>query len=234
MRTFGSIREKNALWLASGGQEKDLKLFENCVSTPVFSEVPDSATILEFFAPPELHLMIGTFNHFFKEMCKFYPDEMATWANQLKCVPEGRSADFNGNSSKKLLKNIAVLRQICKDKLLGDFIFYIDILGALNIVVESCFGSELLPDYEEKIFHMKELVDTNKVKYFPRLHILFEHVIQFLYYYEVGLAVFSEQATESVHHVWKELIKNYKCSPKSSNYADSMKRAVACFNVMNL
>lgn len=235
IRTLGRIRSQNRAWVTSGGRLKDLKLFESCVGTPVFDGVDDDATVEELIAPPELHLLIRIFNHLFRGLSEYYSIEMMQWAASHNCSPDAANGDFNGNSSKKLLSHVSDLKSI----VCADLHYYVNVLSAFNLVVEACFGYDLADEWEERFDHLDYLLKKSKnegkpITYFPSLHILMKHVPKFLSFHDIGLAVFSEQATESIHHKWSEFIANYKTSPTNSNFSTKILTACAQFNAQNL
>lgn len=109
-----------------------------------------------------------------------------------------------------------------------------DIMGATNRVVESCFGEKLATDYEKKIDHLKWLFVENGLKITPKLHILFEHVNQFLRGKTKGLGQYSEQAAESLHYEFGEFFKNYKSKADSPQKEQKARSAIIQLNAKNI
>lgn len=228
-RTFGDIREQNKKWLESGGDKKRLSEFKNCIGVPVFKDTPDEATTMEFAAPNELHLMTGGLNTFCKQIEKFDKDGVNNWSKSHNAKKSGMSGDFNGNDSRKLLKNYESLRKF----IITDADHYVSILGAFNNVVEACFGQVLLPDWKQKLEIFTSLLHLYNIKFTPKLHIIVFHIMEFIEMYETALGIYSEQAAESVHHDWKIFYQNYTGNAGQSS-SRSLLSAVIKFNTLNM
>lgn len=230
MRTFGMIKMNHQAWKKSGENDKQLSLFKNCVEVPIFDEVEDFAPVLDIIAPGELHLMTGVTMHILKIIRKLDPDGFDAWIKSLCITADARSGDYNGNSIKKILNN----SQKLKNFLDSSMHYFADILGSLKNLVESCFGYNLDTKYEEKLEHFRWIVNANDIPFTPKLHILLEHVPEFLAKHNIGLAAVSEQALESLHHQWKNFFCNYKLSSTSDGYASALIRGVTKFNAKNI
>lgn len=230
VRTFGSIRNDHKKWLTAGAKKLDLKKFNNCVDLPVFKDVEDLARIIEFLPPSELHLLIGIVSHFHEILVKVDEDAVKKWLNAAHVTIDGNVSGFKGNSSRKLLTHLDVLREA----LIGDAHYYVDVLGAFNNVVESSFGVERKHDYSETIQHFKYLLNLHNISKTPKIHEVVEHVQEFLEENDYGLGYYSEQAFESIHTVWQTFFANYCSNPGNSNYLSALHRAVINFNAENI
>lgn len=228
-RTVGSIRDQNDKWLKSGGIKKKLSEFQNCFETPVFEDTPNEASVIELLAPNELHLMTGDFNYLYKQMEKIDKDNVDNWSQSHHARKSGMSGDFNGNDTRKLLRNYESLRNF----LIPDAHYFASIIGALNNVVTSCFGQVLKPNWKEAIDHFAWLLQEHGIPFTPKLHITIYHIPEFIEMHETALGPFSEQAAESLHHQWEKFYMNFaSCSHET--YGQSFLKAVVKFNTMNV
>ena len=64
---------------------------------------------------------------------------------------------FNGNDSRKLLKNVSVLEEISEPSNLK-VQAYVDVFNAFNEVVTVCYGKSLAPNYKEKNKKIQESI----------------------------------------------------------------------------
>lgn len=225
-RTFGSIRENNEHWVAAGSDLKQAAQFKNCVAKPILQEIPNCAPVIEIYPPPELHLMLGAFNHIYKKIIQVDQENVLRWTKKCGVTPGGRCGDFNGNQTKKLMARWRELR----DYIIPDAAFFVDILGALNSVVDGCFGYDLAEDYASRIDHLEWLLKSNGISLTPKLHIIIVHVKEFIGKFDLGLGYFSEQAGESIHHMWARFFENFKCSTSNEQFESCLIRALVKFN----
>lgn len=61
-RSYINIKEQFNLWNASGSQISKAKFYENCTNLPVVLASDPNQKVLDIIPPPELHLLLGTFN----------------------------------------------------------------------------------------------------------------------------------------------------------------------------
>ena len=94
-RTIGNSSSNYQEWFKSGGVRK-AKKFKNCVNPPIFC-YPEDTEILDIIAPPELHLMIGSFNTVLNHMLIEYEDFVAEWTENFEKDISRYGASFNGN-----------------------------------------------------------------------------------------------------------------------------------------
>lgn len=227
-RTFGDIRESKANWEKKGKKLKDAAVYNNCIQDPVFTDIPDIAKIIELFPPPELHLMLGGVYKLYQEFVAIDPENVQKWLKKCHVTPD-HNGTFNGNQSRKLLKNWHLLKD-----LFPHHQSLVNCLGALNEVVDSCFGMELKENYVAAIERFDELLIENQIEITPKLHIIVDHLIEFFDTLpednKHGLAYFGEQASESIHHMWDAYFSNFKCNQNSDNYENCLLRAISKFN----
>lgn len=228
IRTFGTIRQCNQDWINAGRIEKNLPKYKSCFAVPIFDEIDDSAPISDIIAPGELHEMTGVTMHIYKHMRQFDPDGVDSWIQSLHIKSQAWSGDFNGNAVKKMLNNYSTLKNFLNPSMH----FYSDIFGSLNKLVDACFSYELDPEYEAAFDHFEWIINEHGIPYTPKLHILLTHVLEFLHKHNMGLGAVSEQAIESLHHLWKVFFVNFKFGP--DDQSNALIRGISKFNSQNI
>ena len=159
-------------------------------------------------------------------MEKEWPDAI-NWTRACNIEKdEYHGGTFNGNSCRKLLKNTDLLRSMCPIVCLK----YVSVLKAFNCVVESCYGDEISPDFENKIQEFKLTFEALDIPVTPKIHCVYYHVPQFCQHYSCGLGKHSEQASESVHAHFKNAWAKYKVHKSHPDYASNLLRTVKEFN----
>ena len=81
LRTLGNIRKHYLEWRQSGAKPSDCKHFKNCIHHPLLIG-NDRKRIIDIIPPPELHLLMGPFNHMYKHLKNVWP-QCEEWANQI-------------------------------------------------------------------------------------------------------------------------------------------------------
>lgn len=254
-RTYKNILENLKKWENSGGDLKNRKKYECCHNTPVL-KIKEDYDIIELFPPPELHLMIGVVNGIFKALEKKYSEVAVNWSkvcyffitynsNKIKsfilfshlkqeCHVEKDilfGGSFNGNSCRKLLKNLDKLKENLP---LIDLDFF-NVFKSFNDVVNSHFGLEYKKDNAEKNIKSfkttyEKLCNKYNISCTPKVHAVLHHVPEFCSKMNVGLGIFNEQAFESVHADFKNTWSRFKRSPENPNYSAKLLRAVCVYN----
>ena len=156
-------------------------------------------------SPPELHLYTGIINHIIDKLnIDWGKNVFENWllANGL----EKGEFSYNGPDCTKFLKELLPkLREIIPLNLWK----YIVVFDAFIVVKDSCFSHSLHPDLRKIIKNFETVYLSTGMSMFPKLHILCCHVPDFCEREGIGMALFSEQASESVHHYFKSVEKRY-------------------------
>ena len=241
LRTMGMIRAQNERWESwseaerKKGKQPDrskLKEFDNCEHRPIFED-PDDTLVLDKCPPPQLHIFLGVVNHIIRFLMRVWP-QAEEWPKKLCLEREAQfGGTFNGNSCRKLLNNLKVLKELQPPRGVKH---YINILDTLNRIVSGCFGSRLSPSFRDDIkqfdVEFKSLVDElgQPVKKTPKVQNLIIHVPQFCQKTGVGLGVFSEQVVEAQHSEFHKTWKNFMVPLGHAKYGQRLFRAVMKVN----
>ena len=104
-----------------------------------------------------------------------FEDISLEWAKKCNVSRENYygSLSFAGNSCKKLLENVDLLRQLCTSKCCFPCLKYVRCYNDFNKVVDSCFFSNLEPDYIESINKFKESYLDLGISVTPKVHTVF-------------------------------------------------------------
>ena len=148
-RTIQSMMDLFRSFFEANADKKDAKNYGNVIHPNIFAgeNIDESKPIIIIIPPPEFHLLIGHVNTMYGELCKVWaPCEK--WIKRLYVKRADYHGDsFNGNGSRKRLKNIAALEEISpSDAKLQRFI---DAFRVFNEVATSCYGKDLAPNYKE-------------------------------------------------------------------------------------
>ena len=217
-RTFGQIRKQFAEFMKSGGDIRKSRDFKNVVHLPLL-DFHDDMLVLEAIPPMELHLLLGVVNHLFKNLCDLWPDAKQ-WPTTLHLsIQPLHGGHFNGNNCLKLLRGLDCLKQIAEQKHIKQADGFIQTLSLFKDVVTSCFGTTLDPDFEAKIESFKQSYINLPVSITPKVHAVFHHIPQFIKRKNMGLGLFSEQATEALHSNFKPFWDRYKRNPENPDYS---------------
>ncbi|KAF4683867.1 hypothetical protein FOZ60_008529 [Perkinsus olseni] len=92
---------------------------------------------------------------------------------------------------------------------------YVTALKALKVVKDMCFGLTRQAGWRDSIVAFRSAWSNTGLRWTPKVHILCDHVVEYLENYEadddVGLGLSSEQSGESLHarvqRVWNQLFK---------------------------
>lgn len=197
LRTIGNITDNYLLWLKSGGKSDTGKNYYNCVQRPVFTG-DDDKLILDIIPPPELHLMIGVVNSIYNHMLKESNESALLWAKSChveRDVTNGGTS-FNGNSCKKLLNNVDLLRSICPISCLK----FVRTFDDFQIVVKSCFGKNLDPEFKSHIDTFRQITSKYlNISVTPKAHCVFHHVEEFCTKSQQALGFYGEQAISNLN-----------------------------------
>ena len=78
-----------------------------------------------------------------------------------------------------------------------------------NAVLSSYYGEQHSPGYAENINSTKVAFLKLEINVIPKLHAMFDHVSKSCLLAGRGLAPWSEQTSESIHHDFADLRKFY-------------------------
>ena len=190
-------------------------------------------------ALPELHLLLRVTNKMLHELERRDRGVFDAWMAQLGITrPKLHSGEFNGNMCRKILCNTDSLRCIIDGEELEESISYlsrfVEALDAFNDIRISCFGAYLTDDIECKIHRFRECYLRLNVSVSTSVHIVFNHLIQFVKFYKSSLGAFSEQAAESVHSDFLLLWQSCKIDIRNENYPKYLHDAVVRYDGRHL
>jgi hypothetical protein len=231
LRSLESNTKNNNNWSISGGNKNDLKKFGNCIFPPIIQSSVENAIILKIIPPPELHLMMGVVNNIYSAMNKDFPEVCEKWAGICHVQKEAfYGGSFNGNSCRLLLAKVHVLRSICPLNCLK----YVQCLCTFELVVKSCFGNNLLNNFENAIQQFKSDFIQLDISVTPKIHAIFYHIEEFCKHESGGLGNFSEQASEAVHADFKKIWARYKIAETHPEFPSKFLKSVQFYNSIHL
>lgn len=232
LRTISNITNKYNKWTDNGSKLANAKIYGNCTNIPIVAtEDPNNDQILHLIPPPELHLMLGVVNKIYSEMMLKHPDIALKWAKNCNLERHAyHGGCFNGNACRKLLKQVDILASMCP----LDCLKYVHVLRNFNNVVISCFGKELKINFENCIDQFKNSYLAADLNVTPKVHAVFHHVKEFCAFHQIGLGLYSEQASEAVHYDFANTWNSYKLRMGHCQYAERLLKAVCRYNSVHL
>lgn len=231
LRTLQNILDNFTNWRDAGSVKNQAKNFFNCIHPPILGNDKDKR-IIDIITPPELHLMLGVVNTLYNHMLAEFEEATLIWTKRCNVTREETraGAGFNGNSCKMLLDKIDVLRAVCPIGCLK----YVTALDDFRLVVKSCFGENLNPNFIKHIQDFQKSYVDLKISITPKVHAVFYHVKDFCHEHQKALGYFSEQAMESVHFNFKTVWSKYEVKPNHSEFPTHLLKAVCEFNGLHL
>lgn len=230
LRTLGSITEQFWKWQEAGAVPSCAKHYENCVHTSLIKG-ESQLLIIDLYPPPELHLMLGVVNHLYKAIEHEWSG-VQQWAETCHVERQAyHGGSFDGNSCRKLLKNVDQLQSMCPLQVVK----FVKALRDFDQVVSACFGSELNVNCFEK--HLKDFKESYlalEIPVTPKVHCVFYHVEEFCRRNDSSLGRSSEQSMEAVHSDFKSTWLKYKVSRDHPDYPSALLRAVREYNSQHI
>lgn len=136
---------------------------------------------------------------------------------------------FNGNSSRKRLKNVKIFENIVHKYGRGCS-KYVECFENFNLLVSACFSDALDENSESRVSNFKKSYISLNISITPKVHAVFEHEPYFCKKYKRGLGFYSEQAMESVHADFKNVWTKYKVDQTHPDYAGRLLKAITEYN----
>ena len=204
--------------------------YGNVIHPTMFAsdDIDESTLILLLVPPPELHLLIGPVNTLYEELSKVWVGS-ENWIKKINIKREEyHGGSFNGNDSRKLLKNVGILKELllpsqCK--------LFIEAFESFNDVVTACYGKHLSLDYKDKIKKFRACYKKLNIDVTPKIHAVFYHIEEFCEIVKMPLGPFSEQTAESLHSDFKAIWKNYKVRDTGHDeYSKRLLESVIAYN----
>ena len=203
-RTLGNQRMMATALQNATGPRKDPKCFYSTILQPLVIGA-NFELVMNRISPPELHLFTGIVNHIINHLNDRWGDDLLiNWlkANKL----EKGEFDFNGKQCNKFLDD---LLPNLEQKIPLQYYKYITALQAFRTVKKSCFSEELNPNTRQIVRNFEKAYYAAGMTEFPKMHILCAHVVDFCEKENIGMASFSEQASETVHYKFLDIEKRY-------------------------
>ena len=235
-RTVGNMMDLFWGYFEARASKKDASTYGNVIHRNMFSDcqIDDSTPIILLIPPPELHLLLGPVNKMYDEMLMVW-QQGEEWSDRLYIKREEyHGGQFNGNDSRKLLKNIAVLKEITPstNKKVLDFIAAFE---AFNDVVAACYTKKLASNYKEKLKAFRIAYKKLKISGTPKGHAVFHHISEFCDLVKMGLGPYSEQAAESLHHEFDTMWTRFKVKKQEHPvYGSRLLNSVVMYNSQHM
>ena len=235
LRDFGQLREDFKEFKKG---KKPAAKCNNVINEPLIP-CEDQEKVIDICPPPELHLMLRSFNKIWKQLSPLWADlsvddndPAKTFAVQLNVVAASyHGGDFKGNGCRKILTSLDKLAEILPEELSD----YLICLRHLSNIVSKCFGivgpkdNSYLQDLENFQNSAKKIDVAT-----PTTHSIVQHI---RIWFErqgtsFGLGLYSEQAGEAVHYDFEDRVYTaaYKRLESHPQHGVKLLEAVAAYN----
>ena len=229
-RTLGSLNDLYRNFRDAYVSKDKAKDYGNVVNEPLVKG-DDNTPVIHVIPPPELHLMLGPVNHMYDELSKIWLESERWLAACNVKKTDYHGGQFEGNDCRTLLNNVRTLEELCPPQ----FSQFVATFDKFNEVVRSCYGSELLYNYDVTISEFKDEFMKLDISVTPKVHAVFFHIEEFCSLTKMGLGPWSEQASESVHQEFTKCWNRYKVKDTDHPlYGQKLLEAVQMFNGLNL
>ena len=238
-RTLGKIRENVRAWRNAGSKPSKSKDFDNCTNFPLFNDA-DSVRTIDLIPPCELHLLLGPVNHMLEELLKIWP-ECDQWVAGCNAYRRGQDhGQLNGNGCSKLLQEESLIH--LENFIPEEFAIFGSAFRAFSDILKGCYSYKVSQSIENDIEKFRQIYLKLNITITPKVHIVLDHLYPFLKDVNTtkpkdkwsGLAMYSEQAFESVHAHFKKRWEHYKVNLDSEEYDQKLLRAVCCYNSLSI
>lgn len=236
LRTYGSIYDWHEKFVANGS--KDAAKYKNCIRECLVKEDREKL-VLDSFPPPELHLHMGAVNTVMDALIAIWGlENVLDWCKTKHIMRRGyQGGTFDGNNSKRILEYTDDLFNAvpvnCRP--------LVELLQVFEPIVSGTFGHNLDPDFEMLIKdyvnkflevqrYCQSMEPPVKLNITWKVHVIAIHLPQFLRKSGVGMARYSEQTAESVHHRMKASFERFCVGEGHPKHAEKLMRAMIEFS----
>ena len=227
LRTLGFQKEQAEKHQSAPANKRHPCLTYSTIDPPLFKG-PDAMPVLQLFPPPELHILIGITEKVITKINDNWGGSgkrLCEWLATTEPKIFQKNFAYNGNACRDILnKKLDDMKTALPDELKK----YVIVLEKLKNVKDACFSHHLDPNFKQIIADFEQSWESIMLERYPKAHILTAHVPMFCDKERRGLAIFSEQTAEAVHHGYTQVYKNYKV------FQDGHYRAVLKYNSLHL
>ena len=230
-RTLEGLMKLFWSYFESQASKEDAKLYGNVIQSPILNNTEED-TSYKGHPPPELHLLIGPVNTTYKGLENVWP-ESEKWLKAFNVKQtDYHGGSYAGNKSCRLLNNVERLKALSPNKTVDKFVL---VFQKFNTVVSSCYGDQLSQGYAEDINSFKIAFLKLGINVTPKIHAIFHHVSEFCSLTGRGLAPWSEQTSESIHHDFSKTWEKFKVKHIDNPlYKEHLLKAVKMYNSQHL
>mgnify|MGYP003327029453 CR=1 FL=1 len=240
LQTLGDAREWNEKFDADGRPWARAQDYSNFVNWPLLVG-EDEVLLLELLHLPGCHILTGnvqkqveTLENTFKDknVGHNFVDKYLKQVHATRAHYHGKYS-FEGNQARKVLKHISSMRLMVPTlprRQRSKVIQVIEVMEAVDKVVEACFGMPLKDNYVS-------LIQDYSAKYraipgitFPtKFHMVEQHIQESIEMKHPGrgIGAFTEQAFESAHHAFGVEWANTKVDIEHHDFNNRMMDTVS-------
>ena len=243
LRTLGRIEIMTDGWMEAGSKKKTAwtSNFESCVGMVTVWGEGDTpqTTVLDKCAPPTVHCLLALNSVLRPHLENIWEGDLWDFLNEeVKVVPhsyQGKDGAFEGPQCNKILNSV---ENVLKPHLLAlgepGKLYYV-LLKQFKLLKDCLFGTSLPSNYNEVVSRFKAqlalLHNSLGLPITPQLHVMAEHMVQWVDKHGRALGEESEQAVEAVHATFADLWGHFLVKDdKSEIYLVNGLKAILKFN----
>ena len=229
LRTFGAIEANTAGWIGSGSKRTTAwtSKFESCVGVVTVwgeGDTPET-TVLEKCAPPTVHSLLALNSVLRPHMEKIWVGDLWSFLKEeVNVVPhsyQGKDGAFEGPQCNRILNSV---EEKLKPHLLAagePGKLYYEFLVEFKRFKDTFFGNVLPVNYRDVALNFKNklklLNTTLGFPITPKLHMMSEHVLDWVDKFGRALGDESEQAVEALHSIFDALWDSFLVKDDTSD-----------------
>ena len=246
LRTLGGIETMTAAWIAAGSKRTTAwtSRFESCVGMVTVWGEGDTpqTTVLDKCTPPSVHCLLALNSVLRPHLENIWEGNLWNFLKEnVKVVPhsyQGKDGAFEGPQCDKILNSV---EEKLKPHLLAleepGKQYYL-FLSAFKAFKDTFFGNVLPSNYEEVAAtftaSLSLLHTTMGFPITPKLHVMSEHVVEWVRRHGRALGEDSEQAVEAAHAIFAALWVSFCVKDdESAVYLVNGLKAILKFNADN-
>ena len=243
LRTLGRIETMTSGWMGAGSKKTTswTSKYESCVGfVTVWGEgdTPET-TVLDKCAPPTVHCLLALNSVLRPHLENIWEGDLWNFLKEeVKVVPhsyQGKDGAFEGPQCNTILNSVET---VLKPHLLAlgePGQLYYDFLSEFKKLKDCLFGIALPSNYKEVVANFKAqltlLKTTQGLPITPKLHVMEDHMVQWVDKHGRALGEESEQAVEAIHATFATLWQSFLVKDDDSDvYLVNGLKAILKFN----
>ena len=228
LRSFESLLTNYTGWVLEGEQPQAAKTKPwKSVTGPILVQgVGDTPAtlVIDKVVPGPLHIYLAVnevLNHCEKTVWPEMKTELHNVTGAQAHEYMGKVGNYEGPNIKKIFRKLDELKPYMLE---GRKLDYHNALVEFSLVSKAVFGTELQPEWRQRLHSLRAalqtLTVTSNMPLTPKLHVLVKHVEQWVDRKGRALGKEGKSSGEALHHVWLRMVENQGEAKEKKSPAD--------------